>query len=233
IRPSDTSVNSARSNLDFDNGGNEYIDGDGPTGCHFDFNSWEPRPEVKGDVARMIFYMDVRYEGEYGEPDLEMVDWVNSAPENQPYHGKKSTLLSWHHEDPPDDWEMLRNDKIYSYQQNRNPFIDHPEFVERIWEDVATEDYLISSRKISLSNHPNPFNPETVITFAAPDMQETAQLVIFDLTGRKIVETNIDIHNSAEGNYRWNANKQNSGIYFYQVKISGFNTSTGKMILLK
>jgi len=57
LRPCDISVNSARGNDDFDNGGTEYIDGDGPTGCYTTSLTWEPRDAVKGDVARMIFYI--------------------------------------------------------------------------------------------------------------------------------------------------------------------------------
>ncbi|MDO9577792.1 MAG: endonuclease [Candidatus Cloacimonadales bacterium] len=138
IRPEDDSVNSARGNLDFDNGGTEYIDGDGPTGCFRDSDSWEPRDAVKGDVARMIFYMAVRYNGGT-EIDLEMVDYIPSSPNNQPFHAKKSVLLEWHENDPPDDWEISRNDKVYNWQQNRNPFIDHPEFVAYIWNNTCAD----------------------------------------------------------------------------------------------
>lgn len=79
LRPCDISVNSARGNDDFDIGGNIYVDGDGETQSKTDADSWEPRDEVKGDVARMIFYMAVRYEGENGEPDLEILDEVNTV----------------------------------------------------------------------------------------------------------------------------------------------------------
>ena len=127
-------MNSTRNNKDFDDGGTEYIDGDFPTGCLRDSDSWEPRDSEKGDVARMLFYMAVRYEGEDGEPDLELSDEVNTAP--TPFHGRLSTLLEWHENDPVDDWERRRNDIIYiDFQNNRNPFIDHPEFVDLIWGD--------------------------------------------------------------------------------------------------
>jgi hypothetical protein len=53
-----------------------------------------------------------------------------------PYLGKKSTLLEWHVQDPPDNFEKNRNDVIYSIQGNRNPFIDHPEFAPYIWGDI-------------------------------------------------------------------------------------------------
>ena len=74
LKPCDISVNSARSNKDFDNGGTIYTDGDGTTECKSDYDSWEPRDAVKGDVARILFYMAVRYEG--SELDLELVDQV-------------------------------------------------------------------------------------------------------------------------------------------------------------
>ncbi|MDO9547958.1 MAG: endonuclease [Candidatus Marinimicrobia bacterium] len=142
LRPADITVNSARGNKDFDNGGSRYIDGDGVTDCYTDSDSWEPRNAVKGDVARMLFYMAVRYEGGTREPDLEVVDYVTnwnvSPAPKYPIHGKLSTLLEWHEQDPVNNWERNRNDIIYTkYQHNRNPFIDRPEFVAWIWSDTT------------------------------------------------------------------------------------------------
>ncbi len=132
IRPCDVSVNSKRGNLDFDNGGTEYVDPDGDTGCHYDSDSWEPRDEDKGDVARMMYYMVVRYEGEEGY-DLELVDYTPSTSGKDPVFGKQSTLYQWNWMDSVDNWERRRNDRIYNnWQHNRNPFIDHPEFVDRL-----------------------------------------------------------------------------------------------------
>jgi endonuclease I len=141
IRPTDISVNGARGNRWFDNGDQQYIDGDGATDCYIDAagNVWEPRDKVKGDVARMIFYMATRYEGENGEVDLEMIDYLPSSNTSDPIHAKLSTLLQWHIDDPVDDWERNRNDVIYyDFQENRNPYIDHPEYVEEIWEINTT-----------------------------------------------------------------------------------------------
>jgi len=130
LRPTDASVNSSRSNLDFDNGGIQHSEA---TGNYYDSDSWEPRDSVKGDVARMLFYMAVRYEGDSGELDLELNNLVNNG--SAPYHGKQSVLLQWHKEDPVDQFERERNDIIYSdYQHNRNPFIDHPKWASAIWE---------------------------------------------------------------------------------------------------
>lgn len=104
--------------------------------CYKEKDAFEPRDAVKGDVARMLFYMAVRYEGDDGYPDLELVDHIKSKqhPKRLPYYGKLSVLIEWHKDDPVDEFEKNRNEVIYSYQGNRNPFIDHPEFVNLIWE---------------------------------------------------------------------------------------------------
>lgn len=149
IRPADVQVNSIRSNLDFDMGGSPVS---GCTGCKIDNDSFEPPDDVKGDVARMIFYMAVRYEGDNGEPDLEVVDRVNTSP--APEHGKLSALLLWNTLDPPDDFEINRNEVVYGYQQNRNPFIDYPEFVDEIW---GTANSVTDNLNLDLSCYPNPF----------------------------------------------------------------------------
>ncbi|MFZ4293687.1 endonuclease I family protein [Streptomyces cellulosae] len=129
LRPSDVQVNSIRGNKDFDNGGSAVANGGGSL---TDSDSFEPRDAVKGDVARMIFYMAVRYEGTDGWPDLEPNGSVNNG--SAPYIGKLDVLKEWNEQDPPDAFEQHRNDVIYeSYQHNRNPFIDHPEWVESIW----------------------------------------------------------------------------------------------------
>ena len=74
--------------------------------------------------------MATRYEAG-DKVDLELNDKVNNG--TAPYHGKLSVLLQWHKQDPVDEYEKQRNEKIYEIQGNRNPFIDHPEWVEKIW----------------------------------------------------------------------------------------------------
>ncbi|KUL44684.1 endonuclease I family protein [Streptomyces regalis] len=129
IRPEDVQVNSIRGNKDFDWGGSSFTNSGGSL---TDSNSFEPRSAVKGDVARMILYMAVRYEGDDAFADLEPNDAVTNG--SSPYHGRLSVLKQWNDQDPPDAFEERRNQVIYdTYQRNRNPFIDHPEWVEAIW----------------------------------------------------------------------------------------------------
>lgn len=106
---------------------------------------WETWVGRRGDIARAMFYFDVRYDGSRHsggatEPDLVLTDDVNLIVNSQSqtnlpvaYMGLLSVLLDWHRQDPPDAKECLRNEMVYQAQGNRNPFIDHPEWVARIW----------------------------------------------------------------------------------------------------
>ncbi|MEH6415823.1 endonuclease [Pseudomonas sp. CGJS7] len=105
-----------------------------PDGNAGSFQVWGKR---RGDMARAVLYMAIRYEGGtdpnngQSEPDLELTDdrskivITSSSPA---YMGLLTTLLSWHQADPPDAAEKARNEVIFSFQGNRNPFIDHPEW---------------------------------------------------------------------------------------------------------
>ena len=139
LRPADRTVNTIRNTRSFDNCIEPYYDnaGDIETDCYTSSTSWtwEPPDEVKGDIARMIFYMAIRYEGP--DYDLEVVDYNVAKGNKQPIIGKLSTLMEWHKNDPVDNWERTRNHEIYTnYQGNRNPFIDNPQWVELIWENA-------------------------------------------------------------------------------------------------
>ncbi|UUE96985.1 endonuclease [Xanthomonas hortorum pv. pelargonii] len=104
-------------------------DGNGGT-----FEVWGKR---KGDMARAVMYMAIRYEGGtdaatgQSEPDLELTDdrsKIVQTSASPAYMGLLSTLLAWHQADPPDDAERARNQVVFSFQGNRNPFVDHPEW---------------------------------------------------------------------------------------------------------
>lgn len=207
IRPTDASVNSDRGNKDFDNGGVQHPEA---TGCYYTASSWEPRDEVKGDVARMIFYMMVRYEGTDGEPDLEVVDWVNSAPE--PHHGKYSALYQWHQDDPPDAFEINRNEVIYSYQNNRNPFIDHPEFLILIYDPTNTVNDLHIS---SFSIYPNPASDIIYFQIERP-VQTSVMVKVNDLTGVEVYSGVIDFSRSKTS---LNVSHLKEGLYFLSVEL--------------
>lgn len=101
-------------------------------GSRADASLFEPPDSMKGDVARALFYMDVRYEGEGSEPDLDLID---AAPggSGQNEMAYLATLLQWHNDDPPDAFEVERNERVYAEQGNANPFVDHPEWVNIVY----------------------------------------------------------------------------------------------------
>jgi endonuclease I len=239
IRPENPTVNFLKGNLDFDNGGN-LIPLLAPN-SKYDADSWEPRNEVKGDVARMIFYMATRYQGDTGEPNLQIVDYTPSSPNNEPLYGKLSTLLRWNLQDPSDAFEINRNNVIYFYQHNRNPFIDHPEWVTSIWGDPPTDiqkDFIITDYKLN-QNFPNPFNPETVISWQLP-VSGYVTLKIYDILGREVATLINEFQQAGIHKTKFlpsqNGQVQNyqlsSGIYFYQIR-AGEYLNTKKMILMK
>ena len=97
-------------------------------------------------MARALLYADIRYEGGmhggtgHSEPDLILTDdgdLIVTSSENEPvaYMGMLYVLLQWHAQDPVDDVERSRNDVVFSFQENRNPFIDHPEWVACLFMD--------------------------------------------------------------------------------------------------
>ncbi len=120
------------------------------TSGSFTTGTWETWIGKRGDVARSLFYLDVRYEGgTHGitgaaEPDLiltdneALIDASNTGSnESIAYMGMLSVLLQWHQEDPVDADEQIRNDVVYAYQGNRNPFVDHPEWVDCVFNGVC------------------------------------------------------------------------------------------------
>lgn len=150
LRPSDVGINTARSNNDFgackDTGEEVLFNGAG-TGNYLDKTTdcWEPRDKVKGDVARMIMYMDTRYQGTDTAttqmPDLVAVDRLTTTAEDDaPLIGTLCTLYEWSQLDAVDSYEQNRNNQVYKYQGNRNPFIDRPELVKEVYGAVCGDD---------------------------------------------------------------------------------------------
>jgi endonuclease I len=153
LMPADWDYNTARSNRPYDTcgGGCTSYPVDGfPADPNFGggantAGAWETWSGRRGDVARALFYMAVRYDGGTNlvtgesEPDLRLTDdrgLMNTFSTNTTgvaYMGVLSVLIEWHLADPVDAQEQSRNNTVYSFQGNRNPFIDHPEFVCAIW----------------------------------------------------------------------------------------------------
>ena len=144
LRPCEASINRARGSMMFGEAerGQELPEAPGAY-VDSDNDLFEPPAPVKGDIARMLFYMDVRYQGDTSkEPDLRLVEKApadsghGANTKDNGYFGNLSTLMRWHLQDPVDDHEKTRNERIYELQGNRNPFIDHPEFASSIYSSA-------------------------------------------------------------------------------------------------
>lgn len=95
---------------------------------------FEPINEFKGDIARMYFYFATRYENTVAGYSYAM---FNSTSNQVFTTAFLNLLITWHNQDPVSNREIARNNAIYTSQNNRNPYIDHPEYVQTIWNPTA------------------------------------------------------------------------------------------------
>jgi len=188
LRAADGPENSTRSNRFY----GEYV---GPVGTLGSF---------RGDVARSIFFMDIRYNG------LEVVNGF--PPIRLGKTGDLATLIEWHRNDPPDDYEMNRNNVIYNWQKNRNPFIDEPDLVEYIWGNnmgdpwnapLSTGDF---DARAKLKLYPNPTTDKLFVSGA----YENYEIAIMSVEGR--ILNNYKVRN----NSNFNVNLS-SGVYILRI----------------
>ncbi|EKB59496.1 endonuclease [Bergeyella zoohelcum] len=146
VRPSDGKVNGERGNLPFGvvnhpnytslNGSKRGTNATlGYSGTVF-----EPINEFKGDIARMIFYFVTRYQDRMNSFSTGNMLAQNTYPSLQDW--QLQVLLAWHNQDPVSASEITRNNAAYTYQGNRNPYIDHPNWVNLVWNPNATVDNI-------------------------------------------------------------------------------------------
>ncbi len=218
LRPLDAATNSARSNRWFNECTIPY-DAYGNYTCGANEWSWEPRDAVKGDVARMIFYMAVRYEGENGEPDLQVIDSIPTFNyTNDPVHAKLCTMMAWHFADPVDAFEQNRNNIIYNnYQGNRNPFIDNPNYAWEIWGDqcstlpVVLTDFQAYTNRNSIQLNWTVATSENVSHY---EIERSFQAIEWDYLGREEA-----INSTATQLYRFDDFAPLQGSNYYRLKI--------------
>ena len=258
----DVSYNSDRANLPFGNcapGATERVTdvngGQGGGSGVFPGNSnwfngsvWQTWNGRQGDVARAIFYLDVRYEGgTHGgtgaaEPNLIVTDNAGSIATtggnaSVAYMGLMSVLLQWNAADPVDARERARNDAVFSFQGNRNPFIDHPEWVNAIFDPLASDVAASTRPRTAITGiHPNPMNPTARVSFALA-VPGGARIEVFAADGR-LIRTLLDAPRPA-GTFdvRWDGTDRHgiaaaSGPYVLRLQ-SGGTIDTRKVILLK
>ena len=162
---------------------------------------FEPIDEYKGDFARALMYMSVRYY-------LEDSSWGSSDMTNKsvilPW--AINMLLRWNDQDPVSQKEIDRNNVIYSdYQRNRNPFVDHPEYARMIWDPEWSVDEYNTSAEL-----------------------QSDQIIVYDLCGRKLLQTNIINEEEEIASLK---NKLQQGCYFLQILSGNRVLANKKMLV--
>jgi len=198
LRAVDGQENSSRGNRNYG------IDYNGPSGNP---GSW------KGDVARAIFYMAVRYNG---------LNVVNGNPTDGIIGqiGDLASLLAWNHSDAADDFEMNRNNYIYgTWQKNRNPFIDYPDLADYIWGIHAGEIWHASLSNATFNSmnlivYPNPTTNE----FAVSGLPDDSVISMYSILGTKLFEQ------KASGQASFNISNFDSGLYILKITSNGQTT---------
>lgn len=170
----------------------------------------------KGDVARSVLYMQIRYNG---------LSIVNGYPSTTGQMGDLATILDWHRNDPPDDFEMNRNNIVYNWQFNRNPFIDQPDLVEYIWgtnvgdtwsQSLSADTFETSSIKL----YPNPTTDKLYVS----GKEHNYNISVFSSEGRLVLKQQVPNKNYIDL-------KVASGLYLVKIETDN-NKSLVKKILV-
>ena len=203
VMPTDKKDNGARGNMPYGivGGTATYTTNNGAkigictaTGSPSNLTVFEPADQYKGDVARNYFYMATCYED-------KIVSWQNidangakvldgtTFPCYQSWY--LNLMLKWHLDDPVSQKEIDRNNAVCAVQNNRNPFIDHPEYVCQIWGPAlcaSLSNELFSLNENNLKVYPNPSNGNFNITF--PESNGNFSIEVLSVIGQKIYEKN-------------------------------------------
>ncbi|WP_374401917.1 endonuclease [Flavobacterium sp.] len=205
LHAEDGQENIIKSNKDFGLG-----DYNGPLGTQ---GKW------KGDVARSLFYMAVRYNA------LSLVNGNPSDISGNQILGDLATLLTWNTTDPRDDFEMNRNNYIYTWQMNRNPFIDYPSLADYIfganfgqpWFSTLSTQTPIDNR---VAIYPNPASEYLIIS----GLEGTSKVEIYTITGQLLQTENFENETRVKLDL-------NAGMYL--VKVTNGVQNTTKKIIVK
>lgn len=198
IRAVDGQENSSRNNRNYG------IDYNGPTTT--------PTTTWKGDVARALFYMSVRY---------NLLSVVNGNPNDGTIGqiGDLATLLTWNHSDVSDDFEMNRNNYIYTWQKNRNPFIDYPNLADYIWGTQVGQVWHASLSNATFTDskvivYPNPAKDY----FTVSGLPNESIVSLYSILGNQLFEQKVIDQASFDiSNY-------SSGIYILKITSNGLTT---------
>lgn len=233
LYPTDGKVNGLRSNYPFaevgaatlttSNGSKlGYSKTTGYSGTVF-----EPIDEYKGDFARTYFYMATRYENVIAswEKYDSNGDAVLNGTSNQVFENwYLNLLLKWHSQDPVSQKEINRNNAVFQIQQNRNPFIDHPEYVSLIWDTSTATDVTKYKQQLQITVD----NRLKTITISHIENRCLTRVDVVNSQGSAVATVLINSH---ESQLSLNAAAYQPGFYLIVAKDKDGNTYINKLIL--
>jgi hypothetical protein len=188
---------------------------------------FEPIDAYKGDLARTYFYMTTRYYTEDGGwPGSPMTAGADLLP------WAVDMLLEWHTEDPVSWKELERNATVYAIQNNRNPFIDRPEFATHLYVTGGVGVHERGALVAELEQvFPNPFSPSATIRYSVPEASFVT-IALYDVLGRRVA-TVVNSHMEA-GEYMQTleVGDLSDGVYFLRLQ-AGIYSDTQKLVILQ
>ena len=225
VVPSDKYVNAQRGNLPFgkvqtanytsSNGSKRGNNLNSGYSAGYSGDVFEPINEFKGDIARMYFYFVTRFEdGLTSYDSYAMFDGSANQALTQTF---LNILYTWHIQDPVSQRERDRNDAIFAEQNNRNPFIDHPEYVQSIWGSLLSQnDFSNNEFKI----YPNPLKGN----FISIETNKELKVEVYDVLGKQVFNGNVTSQTKT-----LNVGALRKGIYMVRL-ISEDGSVTRKLI---
>ncbi len=184
IVPTDGFVNMRRANLPYGEVNNPtWVSANGSklgpnTSAGYNGLVFEPIDAYKGDFARGLLYMTIRY---YGLGDHWPGSDMTIGSELLPW--ALQLMLQWHAQDPVSEKEIDRNNVVYQLQGNRNPFIDHPVFADHIWDESAN---ITETALPIFSVYPTPASNVLYINMNHTVVKKDIQLAIYDIRGNML-----------------------------------------------
>jgi endonuclease I len=194
----------------------------------FSGTAFEIIDDYKGDIARIFFYMATRYENEISSwegNNVEGDNYLNGTSDQVYYDWVIDLLYEWHINDPVDQKEIDRNNAIYLYQGNRNPFVDIPEFVCAIW-DVDESNCTFSNASYDLKNelviYPNPVVSSSIYI---ESIQPIDQLFLYSTSGQLVRSIDAQFKQNS-----YEISGLDTGIYILKV-VNNNKTFTNKVVV--
>jgi len=189
---------------------------------------FEPIDEFKGDIARIIFYFATRYQSQM--PGFYTSSNATSVPAKNMFDGTSAQTISttflnifyqWHIQDPVSQKEIDRNNAVYNYQNNRNPYVDHPEWVAVVWGSALSVSAPVLDDSLSVFPNPSSTHSVSVKSSVRPEKVE-----IIDIGGRVIQRLSVEPTFTGE----INVTDIPSGLYLLKAYAGG-ETAVRKIVI--